>query len=158
MGRFSKIKTPTVRPVAASLPVAVTDTHTPDPIQDVEQKSIDVEAKAKVDKQKQKEAAVKAELLKTKLRIHAQLLDSLDLASLDGLDQEAMRSRIETKVSEMVKAEKLRMNQKEIAQFSLSIIDEMIGLGPLEPLLADETISDKFFNTSVNEVFLSFIW
>jgi pilus assembly protein CpaF len=148
MGRFSKIKTPN----ATSSLEEETGVHT-DKRQSDQAKANAVEkaeqaaAKARAEITKQKEDAAKAQLLKTKLRIHSQLLDSLDLASLDKLDSDSMRTKIESKVTEMVTAEKMRMNQKEIRAFALSIIDEMTGLGPLEPLLADETISDILINT-----------
>jgi len=146
MGRFSKIKTPIASAKPVEIKVSDESTFEQNPSATPEQ-AAQSEAKLRADKVKQKESAAKAELLKTKLRIHSQLLDSMDLASLDRMDADSMRSKIEGKVTEMVTAEKLRMNQKEIRTFSLSIIDEMVGLGPLEPLLADETISDILINT-----------
>ena len=148
MGRFSKIKTS----IATSEPTTVQG-GAPDKRQsDQERAALEAQELQRAEQEQaakveQKDAAEKAKLLKTKLRIHSQLLDSLDLASLDRLDNQSMRKQIEAKVTEMVTAEKMRMNKQEIQKFALSIIDEMIGLGPLEPLLADETISDILINT-----------
>ena len=146
MGRFSNIKTTqqthTVAPVTASnldKPSSEKDTVTTP----VVKSNIQTEA----EKEKQLSDAAKAELLRTKLRIHSQLLDTLDLGSLDLLDPDNIRDEIELKVTEMVRAEKMRMNRDEVKTFAASIIDEMIGLGPLEPLLADDTISDILINT-----------
>lgn len=96
------------------------------------------------------QARRRAAQLKTKLRIHTQLLDELDLASLEALDRQQMHTKIGEQVVQIAAREKLRLNRKEIAQFTDSIIDEMRGLGPLEPLLADESVSDILINTHEN--------
>jgi pilus assembly protein CpaF len=87
------------------------------------------------------------EKLKTRLRIHTMLLDDLDLSILDTLNEHDLHKRIEGRVSEIIAAEKIKLNQEEIREFASGIVDEMTGLGPLEPLLADESISDILINT-----------
>ncbi|RZV43472.1 MAG: CpaF family protein [Acidimicrobiales bacterium] len=148
MGRFSNIKTAQT----ASEPIARQAVDSASPIADVAtEKAIQNPEKARAKKKKaeaeKKSEAQRAEMLRTKLRIHSQILDTLDLGSLDTLDTSNIRSEIESKVIEMVRDEKMRMNGEEVKSFAGSIIDEMIGLGPLEPLLADETISDILINT-----------
>lgn len=146
MGRFSNIKTPAG--VRESAPSETVDTVAA--VNNGPERSAVKSAKSKAGvppKADPKAEALKAELLKAKLRIHSQLLDTLDLASLDLLDGKGMRGEIEAKVTEMVREEKMRMNRQEVRDFASSIIDEMIGLGPLEPLLADESISDILINT-----------
>jgi pilus assembly protein CpaF len=148
MGRFSKIKTSShQRSAGLSVAADKLDAEDAPAPTDKETALRNVEKVEAALKAKKKSDAEKAKLLKTKLRIHSQLLDTLDLASLDLLDADTMRKEIETKVTEMVREEKMRMNQQELRDFASSIIDEMVGLGPLEPLLADDTISDILINT-----------
>jgi len=85
--------------------------------------------------------------LQTRQRLHAMLIDDLDLSILDKLDKGEMHGQIEARVGQIVKSENMKLNRSEIQDLSGSIIDEMTGLGPLEPLLADDSISDILINT-----------
>ena len=82
-----------------------------------------------------------------KLRIHTKLLDELDLSTLEKFDEHTLRTHIKSKVADIIATEKLKLNRQEIEGFAQSIIDEMTGLGPLEPLLADDKVSDILVNT-----------
>ncbi len=86
------------------------------------------------------------DLLEAKLRVHNRLIDELDLSVLDKLDETEMRRQVRRLVIEIVRDERIPMNQAEVSQFADSVYDEMTGLGPLEPLLADPTISDILIN------------
>ncbi len=90
---------------------------------------------------------ISTEKLKTRLRIHSMLLDDLDLSLLDQLNDDDLRRQIEQRVSEIIAQEKIKLNKDEIREFAAGIVDEMTGLGPLEPLLADDSISDILINT-----------
>ena len=148
MGRFSNIKTTEqTHKVAPAISTELSKKEIPAQETQVIKPVIKSDAQVKAEKEKQLSEAAKAELLRTKLRIHSQLLDTLDLGSLDLLDSTNIRDEIEVKVTEMVRAEKMRMNRDEVKAFAASIIDEMIGLGPLEPLLADDSITDILINT-----------
>src|SRR5256885_9106898 len=57
-----------------------------------------------------------------------------------------MRAHIQQLVSQYVLVERLALNQQELKDFVAEILDEMTGLGPLEPLLKDQTISDILIN------------
>ncbi|HFB54924.1 MAG TPA: CpaF family protein, partial [Hellea balneolensis] len=83
----------------------------------------------------------------TRRRIHNMLIDDLDLSILDSMDDQDMRAQIETRVGEIVKDERMKLNRSEVQALSGSIVNEMVGLGPLEPLLADDSISDILINT-----------
>lgn len=85
--------------------------------------------------------------LETKVRIHARLIEDIDLAALEGLETSALRGQVLSIVTEIVQGEKLRLNQREIKDLASGIYDEMTGLGPLEPLLQDESVSDILINT-----------
>ncbi len=85
--------------------------------------------------------------LETKRRIHNMLIDDLDLSILENLDEHEVRRQIEEHVQTIVKTEKIKLNRAEVKELSGSIVNEMTGYGPLEPLLADPTVSDILVNT-----------
>ena len=84
--------------------------------------------------------------LDAKMRIHSRLIDAIDLSALDSLSESALRARVDTVVADLVADEKLLMNRQEISQFASEVFDEMTGLGPLEPLLKDDSIADILIN------------
>lgn len=84
--------------------------------------------------------------LRTKL--HGQLLNEIQLESLDRLGGEAAREQISQLVRDMLQREKTPLALAERDQIVREIINEVFGLGPLEPLLDDSTISDILVNTS----------
>ena len=87
-----------------------------------------------------------ARFLTLKLTIHRKLLDRINLAILDKLS----RAQIEEEVGEIVlgllSQEDEALNAREREQLVNEVLDELLGLGPLEPLLADETITDILVN------------
>ena len=85
-------------------------------------------------------------LLDAKVRLHKELIEDVDLASLEALPPDQRQTQIFQIVSELVHKERLPITSQELTQFAAEIIDEMIGLGPLEPLLRDPTISDILIN------------
>ncbi|RAN32505.1 CpaF family protein [Hyphomonas pacifica] len=91
--------------------------------------------------------------LDAKLRIHAKLIDELDLSALDKLDDETMRRRVRAIVSEIIKKEDMAMSAAEETSFADAVMDEMTGLGPIEPLLKDDSIADILIN-GCNQVYV----
>ncbi|MEK6321626.1 MAG: CpaF family protein [Acidobacteriota bacterium] len=84
--------------------------------------------------------------LRTKL--HGQLLNEIQLESLNRLGEEGAREQISQLVRDMLQREKTPLALAEREQIVREIINEVFGLGPLEPLLTDSTISDILVNTS----------
>ena len=78
-------------------------------------------------------------LLDAKVRLHRRLIEEINLSALEKLPEEEMRSHIQGLVSQYVLTERLALNTQELNDFVLEILDEMTGLGPLEPLLKDPT-------------------
>src|SRR5580704_13932875 len=76
-------------------------------------------------------------LLDAKVRLHRRLIEEINLSALEKLPEEEMRSHIQGLVSQYVLTERLALNTQELNNFVLEILDEMTGLGPLEPLLKD---------------------
>ena len=86
-------------------------------------------------------------LLEAKVRLHRKLIDDLNLASLEKMSREDLRRQIGEFVADYVKSERILLNAKELEDFSQEVFDELTGLGPLEPLLKDPSISDILINT-----------
>jgi pilus assembly protein CpaF len=84
--------------------------------------------------------------LDLRLRLHAKLIDELDLAKLDKLEESELRRQVQKQVAEFARAERMAINASELDELGASIYDEMVGLGPIEPLLKDESINDILIN------------
>jgi len=81
-----------------------------------------------------------------KNRIHRELLSRLNLKVIDELDGETVRHRISEVVNDIFNETSVPLNATERARLASEIQDEVLGLGPLEPLLADPTLSDILVN------------
>ena len=86
----------------------------------------------------------------TKVRIHRQLLERLNLSNLDALDKTQVVDEIRIVVHDLLSQEATPLNLDERDDLVVQILDEIFGLGPLEPLLQDPTISDILVNTFDN--------
>ena len=82
-----------------------------------------------------------------KVRIHQKLLDRVDLAVMESLTPERLKEEIALLVERLLSEEAMVVNDSERASLVRDIQHEMLGLGPLEPLLADPTISDILVNS-----------
>lgn len=85
-------------------------------------------------------------LTDVKLKLHSRLIDEVDLASLEGMESTLVKKNIFEIIAGFAKEEKLKLNSEDLNRLSTGILNEMTGLGPLEPLLADERISDILIN------------
>ena len=85
-------------------------------------------------------------LTKTKERIYARLMEQIDLQTASRMPQDELRRQIIDVIGEIVMEQKLAINQAEQQVLAAQIVDDMIGLGPLEPLLKDEAITDIMVN------------
>jgi pilus assembly protein CpaF len=91
--------------------------------------------------------------LEAKLRVHSLLIDELDLSALDKLDDDTMKRRVRTIVSEIIRKENMALTASEETSFADAVLDEMTGLGPIEPLLKDDSIADILIN-GWNQVYI----
>jgi len=91
-------------------------------------------------------AAPKSDQLDMHLRLHARLIDELDLSMLDKLSEGDLRREVLRLVADFARAERMALNTAELETLGASIYDEMVGLGPIEPLLKDESINDILIN------------
>jgi pilus assembly protein CpaF len=86
-------------------------------------------------------------LLEEKLKLHGRIIDEFNLALLEKLAPEELRRQVQAYVSNYVRAERISLNQKELEIFTSEVLAEMVGFGPIEPLLKDPTVSDILINT-----------
>lgn len=87
-----------------------------------------------------------AEYAGLKIDIHRKLLDLVDLEVMSSLADDVLRQELKTLVEQLIREEGIALNAVERKQIVQDIQDEMLGLGPLEPLLADPTVSDILVN------------
>jgi pilus assembly protein CpaF len=85
-----------------------------------------------------------------KTQIHTRLLNSLTPEQLKTLNKEGVRDQIGSTVERLIKEESIPMTAPERERLIEEILDEVFGLGPLEPLLKDPTISDIMVNGFAN--------
>ena len=89
---------------------------------------------------------VGAELSATKEKIYAHLMEQIDLSTASRLPRDDLKRQIVDLIGEIVMEQKLLINQVEQQLLANQIIDDMLGLGPLEPLLQDESVTDIMVN------------
>jgi pilus assembly protein CpaF len=82
-----------------------------------------------------------------KLDIHQKLLDRADLSAMESLAQDRLKEEIAVLVGRLLSEDGVLVNDAERLNLIRDIQHEMLGLGPLEPLLADPTVSDILVNS-----------
>ncbi|MBM3810511.1 MAG: CpaF family protein [Acidimicrobiia bacterium] len=81
-----------------------------------------------------------------KTQIHTRLLNSLTADQLRALNKEGVRDQIGNVLEKLIAEEGIPMTMNERERLLEEILDEVFGLGPLEPLMKDPTISDIMVN------------
>ena len=79
-------------------------------------------------------------------RLHPKILDRLDLQAIAQLSPDELQGRLRALVEQLVVAERMAVSESEREAIVAGILDELTGLGPLEPLLKDPGISDVLVN------------
>ena len=91
--------------------------------------------------------ALRPEYQELKFTLHRKLLDKINLEALASIDNQRVRSEIRQALIALMDNEPTLLSAVERQQFCEEVLDEVFGLGPLEPLLQDPTISDILVNT-----------
>lgn len=86
-------------------------------------------------------------LLNLRVAIHQRVLETLNLAAIDGAPESELRQEIASISREVLKELGVVVNAQEFEHLVNALIDEVTGLGPLEPLLKDPSITDILVNT-----------
>src|ERR1041385_7632158 len=81
-----------------------------------------------------------------KADLHRRILDRLDLEKLGRTNSETAREEVLILIRNSVNSESVPLSFAERERLAREILDEIFGLGPLEPLLKDPTVSDILVN------------
>ena len=100
-----------------------------------------------------KEAKRKNRLMELKLELHKRLLETLNLSALEHASEQSLKSEISALASEALDEMSVALNKDDRTNLVQELYDEVMGLGPLEPLLKDETVNDILVN-GPNRVFV----
>jgi pilus assembly protein CpaF len=85
--------------------------------------------------------------LDLKTRLHERLLEELNLAAIEKVAKADLRREVAAIVNELLTSEGTALNAKEFSLLIEELLDEVLGLGPLEPLLKDPSVTDILANT-----------
>jgi pilus assembly protein CpaF len=86
-------------------------------------------------------------LQQVKGRVHRKLLERLNLSNLDRLDRQQVAEAVRKVVQDLITQESVPLNFEERDAVVVQVLDEIFGLGPLEPLIKDPEVSDILVNT-----------
>jgi pilus assembly protein CpaF len=92
-------------------------------------------------------AALKPEYQELKFTLHRKLVDKINLEALAAIDNQRVRSEVRQALISLIDSEPTLLSSLEKQQICDEVLDEVFGLGPLEPLLQDPSISDILVNT-----------
>ena len=95
----------------------------------------------------------KQDMVAQRVALHRFLLDRINLGVLDTMTGEELVEEIKPLVREYVRDHNFPLNAKELDSLILDTTNEMLGLGPIEPLLKDDSIADVLVN-SYRQVFI----
>jgi pilus assembly protein CpaF len=88
--------------------------------------------------------------LARKLKLHQDLISRLDLSSIESMPQDQLISQLKEIVDTLITEAAFAINEKERAEIITDLQNEVLGLGPLEHLLADPTVSEIMVNGHAN--------
>ncbi|MFZ1481840.1 MAG: CpaF family protein [Paracoccaceae bacterium] len=93
-----------------------------------------------------KEQKRKKRLMELKLELHKRLLESLNLSALEHASEQNLKAEISNLAGEALDEMSVALNKEDRSTLVQELYDEVMGLGPLEPLLKDETVNDILVN------------
>ena len=93
-----------------------------------------------------KEQKRKDRLMELKVELHKRLLENLNLAALEHASEASLKQEISSITSEALDELSVALNKEDRTTLNQELYDEVMGLGPLEPLLKDESINDILVN------------
>ena len=85
-----------------------------------------------------------------KVQLHQSLIDLINLPALEKMSRAQIEAEIGHIIHDELKKQNHALNQAERKQLVSDVLDELLGLGPLEPLLKDGTITDILVNGATN--------
>src|SRR5580704_10155084 len=91
-------------------------------------------------------SSLKPEYQELKFTLHRKLVDKINLEALATIDNQRVRGEVRQALIQLIDSEPTLLSSLEKQQIGDEVLDEVFGLGPLEPLLQDSTISDILVN------------
>jgi pilus assembly protein CpaF len=88
--------------------------------------------------------------LDLKVSLHQRLIDKINLAVLETMTREQVSEQITPLVARLLAEDRQALNHSEYERLLEELLDEILGLGPIEPLLRDPTVADILVNTHKN--------
>ncbi|HTV06347.1 MAG TPA: CpaF family protein [Acidobacteriaceae bacterium] len=85
-----------------------------------------------------------------KTEVHRTLISRLDLEKLSRVNSNQARHAVAGMITEIISSQRVPLNLNEQEKIQEELLDEVFGLGPLEPLLRDKSISDIMVNGKDN--------
>ena len=79
-------------------------------------------------------------------QIHREMLAEMDLRKLEGIPIDVLKRELQSMAERLINAKNVPVNEAELRQIVQGIQNEMLGLGPIEPLLSDPGVSDILVN------------
>ena len=110
-------------------------------------------AGTEVPEESKQDQDAQSKLIETKVHLHQRLLDIMNLSVIDKMPRDQFRREVGEMVRDLLAEEQIPLSLSERNQLSSDILDELLGLGPIEPLLKDPTVSDVLVNT-YNQVYV----
>jgi pilus assembly protein CpaF len=92
-------------------------------------------------------SGLKQDSQELKLTLHRKLLEKINLEALAVIDNQRVRGEVRQALFTLIEDEPTLLSSSEKQQICEEVLDEVFGLGPLEPLLEDPSISDILVNT-----------
>ena len=86
-------------------------------------------------------------------QIRDYLYDQIDPLKVAAMSRDALRAEIESMIRQVCDQQRLQLSASEEASLALDMVDEMLGIGPIQPLLADDSINDILVN-GANQVYV----
>tara|TARA_R110002073_G_scaffold15973_3_gene62206 strand:+ start:197 stop:1918 length:1722 start_codon:yes stop_codon:yes gene_type:complete len=102
--------------------------------------------KSKKDQVEQNNLASKESIIDAKDRLQPLLLEYIDAAAANEMDRTDLADQVSEAVNELMAQEKLNLNLREQRELVNMLLNDMLGLGPLEPLLENEEITEIMVN------------
>ena len=79
-------------------------------------------------------------------QIHREMLNEMDLRKFEGIPLDVLKRELQALAERLINAKNVPVNETELRQIVQGIQNEMLGLGPIEPLLSDSSVSDILVN------------
>lgn len=103
-------------------------------------------AAAEAAKEGPKKAQASENVLNAKDQVYSKLMDQIDATAAMEIPRSELAEQVSDVVGEILVQEKINLNLKEQKELVKVLMNDMLGLGPLEPLLEDESITDIMVN------------